>query len=688
MKKTDSEFSIFHRAAGDFWLISGLVFALVLGADTGWGARLDLSRAVNQALCKELNGAAQDLLAENGLVAQPSQEIQFYSIYQRLAKSHEPMFITTDCALHLFHILYDHTLRELETKYLYDDLAGLTQALLEYELKVLRRTADAHLKARLLDNIGYLGVAASLLELEPKLPKEVLPRVRQELKLIADHQGSTKSPLMGYNEDYSQYVPRGHYTRNVRLQRYFKAMMWYGRIGFALKPGNTAAAIALGRRLTAQALLLADALRQVYVGTETGLTVWNRIYEVTTFLVGRSDDLNAEDYYEIAEEVFGDLPLSKAVTDQKRLDRFIAAALARPGPKIVSQVVPDTLQPERVTKGFRFMGQRYIPDSYVFQELVYNRVGTQLQPRLMPKGLDVMAVLGSERARQILKTVYQEDQYLNYEQQLQKLRAEFEQLTTEEWNQNIYFGWLYALKLQLEPVAENRLLPEFCFVPAYADKCLVTACGSWAQLRHDTILYAKQSYTMFVTAVAPQPEPEPRKPVVYVEPKPKVFDQIAVLAGQMINRLAEARFLSEEVRERLSRLKSLATLLSTLAEQEIAGRTPDEAGLAEAAGIGKIMEDLAEFPSEGPYSDADKTVETVADVHTDPNRQLVLEAAVGKPLVVYAFVPFEGRRYIATGAMFSYYEFTRHMSERMTDEQWQGLTAKPPMPVWTESFVR
>jgi len=77
----------------------------------------------------------------------------------------------------------------------------------------------------------------------------------------------------------------------------------------------------------------------------------------------------------------------------------------------------------------------------------------------------------------------------------------------------------------------------------------------------------------------------------------------------------------------------------------------------------------------------------VSDVHTDVPRGKVLEEAVGNPGKVYAVVPFCGKQYLAVGACYSYYEFTKPMSQRMTDEEWQALRDKPPMPVWTKSFI-
>jgi hypothetical protein len=67
-------------------------------------------------------------------------------------------------------------------------------------------------------------VALKLLDAEAQVPEEHAAVVAAELRLIETHAGFERSPLFVYREDYSQYVPRGHYTRSVALQRYFKAM--------------------------------------------------------------------------------------------------------------------------------------------------------------------------------------------------------------------------------------------------------------------------------------------------------------------------------------------------------------------------------------------------------------------------------------------------------------------------------
>jgi hypothetical protein len=48
-----------------------------------------------------------------------------------------------------------------------------------------------------------------------------------------------ESPLFGQCRvvDYSQFTARGHYNQTTNLRRYFQAMMWLGRIDFAVAGG-------------------------------------------------------------------------------------------------------------------------------------------------------------------------------------------------------------------------------------------------------------------------------------------------------------------------------------------------------------------------------------------------------------------------------------------------------------------
>lgn len=627
-------------------------------------------------------------MEKNGFFVTPSDFDQIYQIYQYAAKHNLPIYVTTDAMLHTFHVLFDYSLRVTELEYFYKSLTDLTQGLLNYELVKLKQTKSVNVKAALNKNVAYLSVGAALLDEKFEPPSIVTKLVEAELKAINEAKGILRSEIFDYGEDYSQYKPRGHYTRNEIFQRYFKAMLWFGRIGFYLKPGTKKLEIELGRNLTRQAILLVDALKNARVGNEPARKKWEQIYNPLTHLIGKTDDLNYYDYIKLINKSFPNQDISQKIEPDEEIDRFIAEALNLPAPKILSTIVLDTTSAAlHRTKGFRLFGQRYIPDAYIFQQLVYSKVGTLKKPRNLPKGLDIMAVLGSNRAQEILNKIYQENQFLNYSTQTIKLRTEFNELLITDWKQSVYFAWLYTLRLLLKPLSKSLDLPEFLFTPAYADKTLMTACASWTQLRHDTILYAKQSYTAALTAIHAQ-EKQPS----YVEPYPKVYEQIARMLTNLEDVIKRYSVLHQEVGNRLGSFKALVKKLELISDKELKGIELDDDELSFIHDIGKSLEDITTFPAQfDKYSsETDDKMAVVADVHTDPNSQLVLEEGVGNPLFIYALIPYQQKQFLAIGGVFSYYEFTKPIGERMTDEEWQSALSrvpKPDLPVWTDSFI-
>jgi len=328
------------------------------------------------------------------------------------------------------------------------------------------------------------------------------------------------------------------------------------------------------------------------------------------------------------------------------------------------------------TKGMRFMGQRFVPDSYMFQKLVSPAVGMYVgdnEPFTMkmtpagpirgfPRGLDVMVVLGSERAYQILEdegdTEYKGED-TSYDKQLNELKTQFNEFDVTDWNRNLYWSWLYALKPLLEEFSEGY--PTFMQTEAWQDKELNTALASWAELRHDTILYAKQSYTPTCESAPPPP-----KPVVgYVEPVPEFYARMLALTSMTKQGLAQLNALNNEESVRLESLERILDRLIDISKDELENKELDEADYEFIRNFGEELESIITgVDAEG------KETTIVADVHTDTNppRQ-VLEEGVGYvDLIMVAYKLPDGRILIGAGPVFSYYEFKHPMAERLTDE--------------------
>lgn len=634
------------------------------------------------------------LLEQNGFVILPSDRYKsIYDLYIDAKKRAEPIFVTSDLILHTTHIFFDYMLRILELSKLEQEIEELTKIMLEESKLQFESLHSLRIKEAARRNIAFFSVAAKILEIETPLPKEITTVVEEELKLIEEHKRLSSSPVFKYTEDYSQYLPRGHYTRNELFKKYFKVMMWYGRVSFYLRPSpemyrERIDPIEEGKSLTRQALLIVNILNTVK-------DRWARVYEPTVFFVGKTDDLNYYDYVKLIEEIYGKEYTVEDLSDENKLEKFIERALKVRKPKIISTYITDAEKKiEESTLSFRFFGQRFIPDSYILQNMVYPKVKnftgsgepftmypTPMGPqRCFPRGLDLMAVLGSRVAEAIIREEG-DGAYENYDEVLNKLRSEFSELPDSIWNQNLYWLWLSCLKLLIkedDQLIKNR---------AWLVKQLNTALGSWAELRHDTILYAKQSYT---PAILSRP-PTPTLTRGYVEPLPSVYKQIKELITTLREILDSKGLLLDECKNKLLRFEDIVGSLVTISEKELKGQTLTEDEYRMIWDIGQTLKNITRFSHglmEKITSGTDEEMACVADVHTDVNSKQVLEEAVGYPYYIYIICKIDGKDFLTVGGVFSYYEFKQSMSERLTDEKWQVLLKESPPqnPQWYKYF--
>lgn len=621
-----------------------------------------------------LNQRAQQTLKEIGFVIIPGRgEKDISDVYIACRKNNEPIFVTTDSILHVSHILFDYNLRITEICKFVKELNDLTDAMLRATSLQYRSAKNKSVKEAAKKNLAYFAVAKKLIDPEYKVPKMVSSLVDKEIALISAHKGIALSPIMGasplrdvgvFGEDYSQYVPRGHYTRNEIFKKFFKVMMWYGRMAFDLPDKYSKS-----ERPTQQALLVLNAL---YQEDRKWMKVWEKIYEPTVFFVGRTDDLDIYDYSKVAKQIYGDNISVARIANKKKLRDFITRLKSIKKARIG----------ECYVEGMRFMGQRFIPDSYIFDKL------TGYPWRFFPKSLDVMAILGSDEAKALLKEEGDFD-ILEYKKNFAELEREFGTTTPSaadwvDWKQNLYWRWLYCLKPLFEEKGTNY--PKFMQSAAWVNKELATACASWAELRHDTILYAKQSYLKMGI-------PRYEFTQGYVEPYPEVYSRIADLAKQMREGLSSRGLLLKECENKMLRFEDLLKTLETISRKELAHQEITFKEYDTIWHIGAILKDITGFSQEiqeKVASATDNRMAVIADVHTDPNSSRVLEEGVGDPYYIYVVIEANGAYQLTKGGVFSYFEFPWPMQDRLTDEKWQEmlkLGKEPPFPDWTKSFI-
>ncbi len=655
----------------------------------GYSLPLDLSQVHGLDLVT-LTGAQRALLAQNGFAVTtpvPGQYREFYQIYEQNRYNEVPVFITTDSIYHVYHLIFDKMLRDLETGYFTADLKSLTTSMLAATSAQYQSLKGTALADPALRNVAYFAVADRLLGLSDPAPAEADGMVNAELALINAASTQAISPIwdrtdlppeMKLIEDYTQYIPRGHYTRSADLKMYFKAMMWYGRLTFRQADDFE----------TRRALLLVQALHSATASDGTSaVSLWENIYEPTVFIVGKSDDLGYIEYGALSDQVFGKNPDLSKFADPTLFASFQQAAKTLPPPQINSMWVWLDQDKQLVTKGFRFMGQRFTLDEYVFGQVIWRNVGTFDKPRGLPKGLDFFAALGSDEAASLLKGMG-ENQYVNFDTQSAKVRSQVAALGTDSWTQNLYWSWLYSFQPLIAP--KGSAYPPFMQTQAWLRKDLQTALGSWTELKHDTILYAKQ-----VMAEMGGGGPD-QIPHGYVEPDPEAYARLLALAQMTETGLQSRSLLSDLTRSNLDNLISQLKFLQDISQRELSGGPITNDEYQQIMYWGGTLEQFtlaAADTTDGMSRDlSDQKAALVADVATGTNdlqTLVVLEEADGQPTLIYVVLPDSPNR-IAIGAVYSYYEFSVPSSGRLTDEQWQAQVAagtNPAQPDWTKMFV-
>lgn len=637
-----------------------------------------LSDIENISRFGDFTDGQKKMLLENYFFIAPFDSEQPFYIYEFNGYNYIPSFITSDSILHSFHMFYDYTLRSLETDHFTSLLENMTSRMLQNSMEQYENFKDKSLKDAAAKNTAYFAVAMSLLDPDKgiSIPEEINDMVEKELEKVNAAEVRESSEIFDFSLDYSQFKPRGHYTRSDELKRYFKASMWYGTVPFPFLMDDAPAYGCIR-----QASMMTVAL----VNDPEAYGDYRELYDIIAFMVGKTDDLNVYDYEELLKTAMGGSISLEKLSDTEVLDSIIEEAKKLPLPMIQQDLlnIPGGIQ-------FRLLGQRYIPDSRILQEL------SNYKYRPFPKGLDVMAILGSERAHNLLFDDYDEDEkWDQYAVKYGEMDKEFDALSDEEWRENVYTGWLWSLKSLFEKKEYN---PSFMKKQAWEDKQLVTSLGSWTELRHDTILYGKQPGAERGDGYNGD------TPTGYVEPVPEFYNRLLWVndtLGKYVGYLQENGLKSDRIArlaEGLTHMGKVLTNLRDISVKELEGKELTEDEWYFIYDYGAHLEGLAnsvvedENGNPGRWfeitSESERNMACVVDVHTSKDE--CLEEGIGQAYEIYAAVPIMGKIYLTRGACFSYYEFTWPIADRLTDEKWLELLKSgqaPAMPDWEKAII-
>ena len=644
-----------------------------LNFDADEGLRVNVGNLVNPTQLKVFDSLLCQQLARDGFAIVPATHNQLFHIYEQNDYSNFPSFVTTDLFLQLYHLYFDCMLRELEEHALdslmidftYDMYINMHAQAMKGETPLLRQLSH--------HNAVYFSIAYELLTGKPIGHPDEREEAEKEVAKVMKSENAFSDFIGEYQEvefPYSLFRPRGHYTRSEQLQRYFRGMMWLQSVPFGL---DSLEQVQL-------AVVMADELNR----HEPVQRTYQRVNQLMNYLMGQPDNLSIPQVQ--AELQKAGKPLAELLESEADMARLKSAL----------NVIAE--QQTRIRPKYEYtshnkvclMPQRYQPDAEVLQEMVdYDSKPTT---RPTPKGLDFFAAMGVSAAEQILKEEGQK--WKDFGSQLTKMKQRMGEI---DWQETIATMWMQALKTVND---KDGQVPYFMATPEWELKNLNASLGSWAELKHDAILYAKQPMGAECGGGG-VPDPVVQG---YVEPNVGFWKKAIELLENTSKLLKDQRMMTEKVDNATERIGETARFLLRVSEKELAGQPLTDEELDQLKCVGATFEnislDLVRQPDQylmgwDDVQGTDRKVALVADVYTanadnNPDKSILYEA-IGAADEIYVVVEVGGYLYLMRGAVLSYREFTQSLGQqRLTDEEWQQELEKNPrkgVPGWMERII-
>ena len=643
-----------------------------LNFDVADGLRVNMQNLANPCQVKEFDSLLAQRLGEDGFAIVPAKHDQLFNVYEENDYQEFPNFVTTDLYLQLYHLYFDSMLKELEEQSLLPLMIQFTREMHELLYNMERWSGfDETVNKAAKHNAAFYNIAYKLFTDKWIFNKDASDIDAQEVSKVMNAVNAPSDFMADYNEiqfPYSLFRPRGHYTRSEKLKRYFRGMMWLQSVPFGMDHKDEVLA----------AIQQACALKYAKKN-------YDKLNNLITYLMGKSDNLSLLQV--MAEVDKTGLQMEDLLHNDEAIAQ-ITATLKELGDK-TTRIRPKF---EKTSHNkINVMPQRYQPDAEVLQEMVdYDNPPTL---RAVPKGLDFMAAMGVSAAEQILMEEKTDWKDLGKNLKLMKQR-----MGEIGWGETIATQWMQSLKV-LNSQPKDKL-PYFMLNPEWSKKDLNAALASWAELKHDAILYAKQPMGAECGGGGP-PDPTVKG---YVEPNTGFWKKAVELLENTENLLKEQGMLTEKISSATNRIKEEAEFLLRVSEKELAGEQLNDEEYTQIEIIGSTFEnislDLVREPDQflmgwNDVQGADKKVALVADVYTansdnNPNKSILFEA-VGNADEIYVVVEIDGYLYLTRGAVLSYREFIQSIDEpRLTDEEWQEQLEKNPrkgVPEWMKRII-
>lgn len=613
---------------------------------------------VQDEYTQEYNAKMMKNLEDNGFFVSYAKMQQPFSIYETNQYMGNNNFITTDSIVHLYHIIYLGMMEDMEQNALKQKLMALSKNCLDNAINDYN-VAKGEEKEILMKNAALFLCAVDLLEAkyDGEVPSEVRDLADKELENIKA-EGNAVSNITGKEIDYSQFKVRGNYSKNENLKKYFKVNMLYSQELIHLENPD--------KSINLEAVKQAMLISRHMLKDEASFKLWQDIYKPISFLVENTEDTTPIDIYKSISKATNDNSV-EAILNENVVNAVADDIANKEAPKIK----PDS------GKVFAFLPQRAVVDNTWLQNLVDT---DQQSKRPVVSGVDLMALLGNSLAERLTLTNEDNLKWDKFKEKYDETKAMIDARTDKEEKANIYRTWLWVLKAFNNEYGEGY--PDFMRSEKWQYKDLNTALASWAQLKHDTILYAKQ----FGAECGGD---EPMDMRHYVEPNVNLYRRVKYLVGLTMDADEKYSLLNDEQIARLKDFDDMLEFLVKVSIEELKDETTSDEDNERLKVIGGEMENIFiafnkdESGEEFEIPPVDRDTANVADLQkigpnvVDKPEGSFLEVGSGRFSTIYVVYRLNGKYYLGSGSVMNYYEF--YSDHRLDNNEFKEM-----LPIYDE----
>lgn len=597
----------------------------------------------------DLSPDQDKIIRDNGFflgTTNPMEKI--YGIYEKNQYMYVPNFVTSDLPLYLYHVLYSNVLKASE-KNLLSDVESISKTMSSESLKQYANAKDDKVKVAALKNTAIFSTACALSDENFEVPKEIRDIVATEIANIKSEAPST-SAITEDNVDYSMFKVRGHYTESEELKKYFKVMTCFSQFGLKLQSDDLPV-----ENNVIQTMLVGE----IFSSNQELQKKYKDLNSFVEFMVDGGEDIDAIK----AGKIYSDLNIS--IADMGKEENIKKAY------DILLSEKPPTIRPYEGIN-FAFFPQKAILDNIFAQNLLDI---SQNSKRPVYSGKDIAATFGNEYAEELVKADPYNKIWEEFPERFEKGKKIAKEITSNDYAKSMARLQIFAINGFNEMKKDG--FPTFMKSEGWKAKELNTYLASWAQLKHDTLLYAKQ-------AGAECGGFEAEQPVGYVEPSIEVYSRLNFAIKILKDKISTMNILSERQMGAIDKLEDFNDFLIACSKKELAGEDLSQEEIDRINLIGGEVEDIYldiyevdpdDYESYFALDEKDRV--TVADLMRTTTNQAnvpadkILEVGSGFPRTIYVVYNVNGEMRIGCGAIMTYYEFLS--DDRLDDDQFSKM---------------